>query len=63
MEDLPAAHELARTVDGAELFLYAGTQHLFADGSLPDYDEGATALLRRRVLTFLDQVEEGDLQP
>jgi dienelactone hydrolase len=63
MEDLPAAHELARTVDGTELFLYAGTQHLFADSSLPDYDEGAATLLTQRVLTFLDQVENDDVEP
>ena len=44
-EDLPAARELAETIDGAELFLYPGDQHLFADNSLPDYDESAATLL------------------
>ena len=39
MEDLPAARELVETIDGAELFLYPGDGHLFADNSLPDYDE------------------------
>jgi dienelactone hydrolase len=39
MEDLPAARELAETIDDAELFLYPGDRHLFADNSLPDYDE------------------------
>ena len=38
MEDLPAARELVETIDGAELFLYPGDRHLFADNSLPDYD-------------------------
>ncbi len=57
MEDLPAARELAETVDGAELFLYPGDRHLFADSSLPDYDEGAATLLRQRVLAFLDKIE------
>jgi dienelactone hydrolase len=57
MEDLPAARELAETVDGAELFLYPGNRHLFADSSLSDYDEGAATLLRQRVLSFLDNVE------
>ncbi|CAN5607311.1 dienelactone hydrolase family protein [soil metagenome] len=57
MEDLPAARELAETVDDAELFLYPGDRHLFADSSLPDYDEGAATLLRQRVLAFLDKIE------
>jgi len=55
-EDLPAARELEETA-GAELFLYPGDQHLFADNSLPDYDEAAATLLKRRVLGFLDKVE------
>jgi dienelactone hydrolase len=38
----------------AELFLYPGDQHYFADSSLPSYDADATALLTRRVLDFLD---------
>jgi dienelactone hydrolase len=54
-EDLPAARELAETVDGAELFLYPGNRHLFADSSLSDYDEAAAALLKQRVLGFLDR--------
>jgi len=54
MEDLPAARELAKMVSGAELFLYPGDRHLFADSSLPDYDEEAATLLRQRVLAFLD---------
>jgi len=53
-EDLPAARELAETVEGAELFLYEGDRHLFADSSLADYDETAAALLSERVLAFLD---------
>ena len=51
--DLDAARELARTIDGAELFLYPGDRHLFADSSLPDYDEGAATLVTQRVLAFL----------
>jgi dienelactone hydrolase len=54
MEDLPAARELAESTAEAELFLYPGNGHLFADSSLPDYDEGAAALLEQRVLAFLD---------
>jgi dienelactone hydrolase len=57
MEDLPAARELVETIEGAELFLYPGDRHLFADSSLPDYDEGAAKLLEQRVLSFLDNVE------
>jgi dienelactone hydrolase len=51
--DLEVARELAETIEGAELFLYPGDRHLFADASLPDYDEAATALLTQRVLAFL----------
>ena len=57
MEDLPAARELVETIDGAELFLYPGDRHLFADNSLPDYDESAATLLKQRVLAFLKDVE------
>jgi dienelactone hydrolase len=57
MEDLPAARELVETIDGAELFLYPGDRHLFADNSLPDYDESAAALLKQRVLAFLKGVD------
>lgn len=52
-EDLPAARELVETVDGAELFLYPGDRHLFADSSLPEYDEYSTMLLKQRVFAFL----------
>ena|ERR1700730_9945303 len=54
--DLDAARELKRTIDGAELFLYPGDRHLFADNSLLDYDERAAALLMQRVLAFLKDV-------
>jgi dienelactone hydrolase len=56
-EDLPAARELVARIEGAELFLYPGDRHLFADQSLPDYDEGAAKLLKQRVLKFLDNIE------
>ena len=56
-EDLPAARELTENVERAELFLYSGDRHLFADDSLPDYDEGAATLLKQRVLGFLDDIE------
>jgi dienelactone hydrolase len=52
--DLEAARALARTTAGAEVFLYPGDRHLFADSSLPSYDGTAAALLGERVLGFLD---------
>ena len=55
-EDLPAAREIVGTVDGAELFLYSGDLHLFADNSVADYDPGAAALLRQRALDLLARV-------
>jgi dienelactone hydrolase len=54
LEDLDAARQL-ETIAGAELFLYPGDRHLFADSSLPDYDESAAKLLKQRVLGFLDE--------
>jgi dienelactone hydrolase len=35
------------------LFLYPGDQHIFADSSLPSYENEATVLLMQRVLKFL----------
>jgi dienelactone hydrolase len=55
--DLDVARHLAETMESAELFLYPGGRHLFADDSLPDYDETAAALLTGRVLGFLDNIE------
>ncbi len=55
-EDLDAAQALVDSTDRAELFLYRGTEHLFADSSLPAYDAAAAALLTERVLAFLDTV-------
>ena len=53
LEDLEAARALADSTDDAELFLYPGDEHLFADSSLPDYDPAVAALLVERVLAFL----------
>jgi dienelactone hydrolase len=52
-EDLDAAKALVASVDDAELFLYPGDRHLFADSSLASYDAEAASLLTRRVLEFL----------
>ena len=54
--EVPILEELAREIDGAELFLYPGTGHLFADISSDDYDERAATLLMRRTLEFLDRI-------
>ena len=51
--DLDAARALVESTEHAELFLYPGSQHYFADASLPSYDADAAALLTRRVLDFL----------
>jgi dienelactone hydrolase len=56
--DIDAARELVATVGSelAELFVYPGDRHLFADSSLPSYDPLAAALLMQRSLVFLDRV-------
>ncbi|MET8372387.1 dienelactone hydrolase family protein [Micromonospora profundi] len=51
--DVDAAREIVASAPQAELFLYPGDQHYFADSSLPSYDPQATALLNKRVLDFL----------
>jgi dienelactone hydrolase len=56
-EDLEAARALVDSTDRAELFLYPGEEHLFADSSLPAYDAVGAELLTDRVLTFLRTVE------
>lgn len=56
-QDLEVARKLAETVESAELFLYPGNGHLFADNSLADYDAAAAKLLMQRVLGFLGNVE------
>jgi dienelactone hydrolase len=55
-EDLPAAEALVHEVEAAELFLYPGSGHLFADPSVDDYDEKAAGLLKERTLAFLDRI-------
>ena len=51
--DIEAARALVASTDEAQLFLYPGDQHYFADSSLPSYDAKASALLMQRVLDFL----------
>ena len=54
--DIDAARALVEEAEDAELFVYHGDRHLFADSSLPSYDADATALLTQRVLDFLKRV-------
>jgi dienelactone hydrolase len=51
--DIDAARALVAEARNAQLFLYPGDQHLFADSSLPSYDADAAALLTKRVVDFL----------
>jgi dienelactone hydrolase len=60
LEDLEAARTLVDSTDRAELFLYPGEEHLFADSSLPGYDAAAATLLTERVLAFLASVTQKD---
>ena len=55
-EDSAAAQELVAEAENAELFLYPGDRHLFADSSLSDFDPDAAALLKERTLAFLKAV-------
>lgn len=55
-EDLPAARELVQSTQNAELFVYPGERHLFADRTLKDYDAAAAALLQARIEAFLTHV-------
>jgi dienelactone hydrolase len=59
LEDIDAARALVESTDRAELFLYPGTEHLFADSSLAEFDPAAAALLTERVLGFLDEIQAG----
>lgn len=51
--DVEDCRELVAGVEGAELFLYPGSSHLFTDASLPDHDAEHTALVLERSLAFL----------
>ena len=54
--DLDAARDLVAATPDAELFVYPGDRHLFADSSLAAYDEEAATLLTERVLGFLTRI-------
>lgn len=51
--DVEVARALVASTNRADLCLYTGDPHLFADSSLPSYDADATVLLLQRVLQFL----------
>ena len=55
--DIDAARALLQVTPDAELFLYSGNRHLFADSSLSSYDEPAATQLTQRVLTFLEGIK------
>lgn len=55
--DLDSARALVDSTEQAELFLYPGDVHLFADSSLSSYDAAATELMTSRVLGFLSKLE------
>jgi dienelactone hydrolase len=55
-EDRAAAEALVERNPAAELFLYPGSGHLFADPSSGDHDEAATVLLKQRTIAFLHRV-------
>jgi dienelactone hydrolase len=51
--DIDAARLLVESAANAQLFLYSGDRHLFADASLASYDREPASLLMQRVLEFL----------
>lgn len=59
--DLDAARALVASTPDAELFLYEGDQHYFADSTLPSYDADAATLLLERSLTLLRAVDEREV--
>ncbi len=62
-EDIDAARALVSDCADAEMFLYPGDQHLFADHSLSSYDPDAAKLLPRRAIEFLGLRQPVGLPP
>lgn len=54
--NVDVAREFSRMIPTAELFLYEGDRHLFADRSLTEYAPGAAAVLTQRILAFLQEL-------
>jgi dienelactone hydrolase len=55
--DVEAARALVESTPDAELFLYPGSAHLFADPSTGDYVESAAALFNERVDSLLAEID------
>lgn len=51
--DADAARLIVEQADDGRLYEYQGSAHLFADSSLPSYDEPAAAAMTKRALDFL----------
>lgn len=54
--DIDAARALVESTADAELFVYPGKEHLFADRTLSSYDPAAADLLTSRSLDFLGRI-------
>lgn len=54
--DLDVCRALTEQIDTAELHLYPGTGHLFADPGSPDHDPEAARLMLDRVLEFVGRL-------
>ena len=54
--DIETPRKLDADLEEAELFLYPGDQHLFADEGLPAYDAGAAQAAEARVLELLERI-------
>jgi len=57
--DVEGARQIVASAKDAELFLYPGDQHYFADATLPSYRPEAAALLLQRTLAFLERLSAG----
>ena len=55
--ELDVAEGLRDEIADAELFVYPGSSHLFADSSLPDHDPDAARLLIQRSLELLSRLD------
>ncbi len=53
-DDLPVCRELAASVPTAELFVYPGSTHLFAEEGSADYEPESAALCLQRTLAFVN---------
>jgi len=58
-EDIEAIEEIGNK-EGAEVLVYEGSAHLFADDGLPDHDPEAAALMMERILGLLESLDDSD---